>query len=714
MSWDRPLECSQADYPQVEYQRRQQCWGPISLSLFTLAIIAIIGIAIGIVTHFVVEDDKSFYYLASFKATNIKYRECYGMRTSKQFIERSHQIERMMSRIFQHSGEGRFIKSHVIKLSPDQNGMNILMVLVFRFPSTDSTEQVRKKIERILYQSLKREPMPLTIYKPSFTLTPINNKKMRNLLNSRCGIRMTPSYMPLPAFASTERIVQGSEAALEGEWPWQASLQLIGAGHQCGASLISNTWLLTAAHCFRRNKDPNRWIVTFGITITPPTVKRSLRKIIIHENYRKETNENDIALAQLATRVEFSNVVQRVCLPDSSLKLRPKTGVFVTGFGSIVDDGPTQNKLRQARVETISPEVCNRKDVYDGMITSGMLCAGFMEGKVDACKGDSGGPLVYENHEIWYLVGILKECPECYSFDEKSQSSTEVEEFVFLAVDDVSRYSWLMEKEIYQKNQKVHYYQTSFQIPSIEYNPDFSVEHSKNRTDLKRKISNEINEIFQRSSLNHHYIKSHVFNVSYEECRSRAYPEQLYENPKRWTASFGTTLSPQLMRREVQSVVIHEDYAAHKRDDDIAVVKLSAPVIFSDEVHRVCLPDATFEALPESKVFVTGWGALKANGPFPNTLREVEIEIISNDICNQVHVYGGAVSSGMICAGFLKGKLDACEGDSGGPLVIPRDGNIWYLIGIVSWGMDCGKENKPGVYTKVTRYRDWIKSKTDI
>lgn len=48
--------------------------------------------------------------------------------------------------------------------------------------------------------------------------------------------------------------------------------------------------------------------------------------------------------------------------------------------------GPTQNKLRQARVETISTEVCNRKDVYDGLITPGMLCAGFMEGKVDACK----------------------------------------------------------------------------------------------------------------------------------------------------------------------------------------------------------------------------------------------------------------------------------------------------------------------------------------
>lgn len=48
-------------------------------------------------------------------------------------------------------------------------------------------------------------------------------------------------------------------------------------------------------------------------------------------------------------------------------------------------------------------------------------------------------------------------------------------------------------------------------------------------------------------------------------------------------------------------------------------------------------------------------------GPFPNTLRQVEVEIISNDVCNQVYVYGGAVSSGMICAGFLTGKLDACE-----------------------------------------------------
>lgn len=90
---------------------------------------------------------------------------------------------------------------------------------------------------------------------------------------------------------------------------------------------------------FYRNKDPSQWIATFGITITPPSVQRNVRKIIIHENYRRETNENDIALVQLTTRVDYSNVVQRVCLPDAAAKLPPKASVFVTGFGSIVDDG---------------------------------------------------------------------------------------------------------------------------------------------------------------------------------------------------------------------------------------------------------------------------------------------------------------------------------------------------------------------------------------
>ncbi|NP_001008554.1 transmembrane protease serine 11G [Rattus norvegicus] len=373
--------------------------------------------------------------------------------------------------------------------------------------------------------------------------------------------------------------------------------------------------------------------------------------------------------------------------------------------------------------------------------------------------------------------------------------------------------------------EKTHYYQASFWIPSIKYSSDLSEEQSKLQINLKQKINNEIDVIFQRSSLKHHYVKSQVVNFrpsndgvkadilikfqiprkNADTLRSEAdsilnkklqssqsflkrdislpylremnaaqaehilnsncglgmeYPRiariadgkpagsnswpwqsslqvegihlcgasligsqwlvtsahcfDNYKNPKLWTVSFGRTLGNPLTTRKVESIIIHENYAAHKHDDDIAVVKLSSPVLFSENLRTVCLPEATFQVLPKSKVFVTGWGALKANGPFPNSLQEVEIEIISNDVCNQVNVYGGAISSGMICAGFLTGKLDACEGDSGGPLVISDNRNKWYLLGIVSWGIDCGKENKPGIYTRVTHYRNWIKSKTNI
>ncbi|XP_007496437.2 transmembrane protease serine 11G-like [Monodelphis domestica] len=165
------------------------------------------------------------------------------------------------------------------------------------------------------------------------------------------------------------------------------------------------------------------------------------------------------------------------------------------------------------------------------------------------------------------------------------------------------------------------------------------------------------------------------------------------------------------MKRNVQSIITHENYASYKYEDDIAVVLLSTPVTFSYDIHSVCLPEATFEAMPQETVVITGWGATKASGSFPNNLQEAQIEIINNDVCNRINVYGGAVSSGMICAGFLLGQIDACEGDSGGPLVIPQNG-LWYIIGVVSWGIDCGKENKPGIYTKVAHYRNWIKSKT--
>lgn len=84
----------------------------------------------------------------------------------------------------------------------------------------------------------------------------------------------------------------------------------------------------------------------------------------------------------------------------------------------------------------------------------------------------------------------------------------------------------------------------------------------------------------------------------------------------RWTASFGARLSPPAMRRNIQQIIVHEDYANNvmNHNFDIAVVKIVPPVHFTAAVHHVCLPEAT-QLFPDNKpCFVTGYGALKDDG----------------------------------------------------------------------------------------------------
>lgn len=64
---------------------------------------------------------------------------------------------------------------------------------------------------------------------------------------------------------------------------------------------------------------------------------------------------------------------------------------------------------------------------------------------------------------------------------------------------------------------------------------------------------------------------------------------------------------------------------------------------------------------------------------------------------------GATVAPDMICAGRSTGHQDACKGDSGGPMVIGK-----VLYGITAWGIGCGQEGTPGVYTDLSQYRDWL------
>ncbi|KAM4607900.1 hyaluronan-binding protein 2-like [Polymixia lowei] len=163
---------------------------------------------------------------------------------------------------------------------------------------------------------------------------------------------------------------------------------------------------------------------------------------------------------------------------------------------------------------------------------------------------------------------------------------------------------------------------------------------------------------------------------------------------------------------EVERTIVHENYGTNgPPTNDIALLKLKGTNgICAKEtqfVKAACLPDAT---LPDGKqCTISGWGATE-NADSSDHLLDAEVLLISQQTCTSPSVYGDMVDDGMICAGYLQGVVDSCQGDSGGPLTCENQGTH-VLYGLVSWGDSCAKKNKPGVYTRVFHFLDWIKSK---
>ncbi|XP_061071970.1 suppressor of tumorigenicity 14 protein homolog isoform X1 [Conger conger] len=207
------------------------------------------------------------------------------------------------------------------------------------------------------------------------------------------------------------RIVGGEDADI-GEWPWQVSLHFRTSGHVCGASIISDTWLLSAAHCFKyapEYHDAQNWQTYSGMHDQydhDDVQMRKVKNIISHPDYNQMTYDYDIAMMELSEPLEFTNTIHPICLPDRTHFFPPGMPCWVTGWGTLREGGRTARVLQKAEVKVINDTVCNV--VTEGQVTSRMLCSGFLSGGVDACQGDSGGPLVCrEESGKWFQAGIV-------------------------------------------------------------------------------------------------------------------------------------------------------------------------------------------------------------------------------------------------------------------------------------------------------------------
>ncbi|CAH0562273.1 unnamed protein product [Brassicogethes aeneus] len=215
------------------------------------------------------------------------------------------------------------------------------------------------------------------------------------------------------------------------EWPWMAALyrpkQMMEGSEQqfCGGALITDTHILTAAHCTQglTPKDIRVRLGEYDFAKRNETraLDYAVSQIIEHEEFVLATYANDIAVLRLEKPTSFNSYIWPICLPPRRRKYEKET-VVVAGWGQQFYSGPLSQVLLQVAIPVWEHKKC--VDSFIQTITDDNICAAGYEGGKDSCLGDSGGPLMYQlENGRWVTIGVVswgvgcgnKESPGIYT-----------------------------------------------------------------------------------------------------------------------------------------------------------------------------------------------------------------------------------------------------------------------------------------------------------
>jgi len=231
--------------------------------------------------------------------------------------------------------------------------------------------------------------------------------KITCTLASTTATTTTVSPTPAPSdcqcgLAKRKTKIVGGKQTEVNEYPWQVGIVNKGQTSVfCGASLISDRWILSAAHCFHDESSATIQVLLgehdYSSVAESDMLKRNIEKIVDHPNYDKQTSNYDFSLMKLAEPIDFSSYphIRPICLPENDDSDYSNFVSTVTGWGTTSLGGSTSSKLLEVDVNVLSNSECQNNYAYpSSWITDQMLCAIVEGGGKDACQGDSGGPLV--------------------------------------------------------------------------------------------------------------------------------------------------------------------------------------------------------------------------------------------------------------------------------------------------------------------------------
>jgi len=232
-------------------------------------------------------------------------------------------------------------------------------------------------------------------------IIPIDPEKPKLEPATECGVR---NYKLDTRIANTDYVNYEAQFA---EFPWQAIIFFTNFTFKCGASLIGNEWLLTAAHCVN-GYGPNDLRIRLGEWKVDSYEEQGayldvdIEDIYIHPKFNRANLHNDPALIRLKKPVAFQYHINNVCLPEAGQVFYGQTRCYVTGWGKdAFDGGEYQVTMKKVDVPLVDKGECQQRLKTSRLgkffiLHESFLCAGGEVGK-DACEGDGGGPLVCQD-----------------------------------------------------------------------------------------------------------------------------------------------------------------------------------------------------------------------------------------------------------------------------------------------------------------------------
>ncbi|CRK98157.1 CLUMA_CG011524, isoform A [Clunio marinus] len=344
------------------------------------------------------------------------------------------------------------------------------------------------------------------------------------------------------------------------------------------------------------------------------------------------------------------------------------TRCLVAGWGKneFSSSGKYEMILKEIDLPLVDSNVCERQlratrlGRRFRLNKSSFVCAGGEQGK-DSCTGDGGSPLVCLVNENWYLAGLV-----AWGIVVTSQTSCE------------NGLESCCPPEGYNCGMKYPPIDGSNEPATVILAPG---------------------DTYQGSGVIIDHL--HILTIAHRVSSFVSNPTQLNVRLGEWDASSNGVLEPQ--EYNINRIFIHPQYQTSNLVNDIAILRTSEAINLGSipTIATVCLPSTSVTNI---RCMVSGWGRndFSSTGTYQAIKKEVDLPLLNPSTCqNQLRATRlGANynldSNSFVCAGGERGK-DACTGDGGSPLSCLIAGN-WYVIGLVSWGIGCGRQNVPGLY----------------